>query len=886
MFNVSEQFLIFKTINFKSKYLSIINMAHHKYESDYINRINETIKQDFFHLKPIEPDYYMSMDGISRKVMLDRYSQKDKNLISLSKGDLILTTIHFDNKFPAIGIGRIVSFNKSKKSAHIKIEEDAIGMIDENLLVKDTNDIIEQPLRLIDKPLELYYEQIAFRVAGSLASQESNFNNIFRWHKVFFEHIRDQKIVPAGRVLHGAGSDSEVTLFNCFVLPFIKDSRDGIAYHRQQVAEIMSRGGGVGTNGSTLRPRGSIAKTVGGRSSGAVSWLNDISTLTHLVIQGGSRRGAQMIMLDVSHPDIIEFVVSKMQNLKVLLWLKNNFTNPLINREVTNKLKFKKLSNSEINMYEEILANPGKISESVIEMARAKLSNGGNWEVTNADFLMGANISVTLTNDFIEAVKNDDDWNLVYPDLESYTPEEKAVYDKEWHEIGDPREWKKRGFAIKTYHTFKAHELWDLINICANYSAEPGIFFIDRANEMTNASSYNMKVVATNPCAEQPLAAYSVCNLSAINLSKFVNKKTSEILYDDLAKSVAVCVRMQDNTIDATHYFCEKNKKQAKGERRVGLGVMGLHDLLIFAGHCYGSAEGNKIVDKVFKIICESAYKTSSLLASEKGSFPFLKGRNDKFIETGFMKTMSQEIKDLIMKNGIRNSHLLTIAPTGSTGTMIGCSTGLEPYYTFETHYRSGRLGKMVKILPPIIEEYKKYHPEVTEEDSKKLFVGSMDLTPKQHVMILCLIQRWIDSSISKTINAPSNFTVRDVQKIYMMLYDNKAKGGTVYVDGSRDSQVLSLTTEENNLDEVSLLDLGLEFNNNKTKNTMAKKIKSNPNLKTPLKSAFNAKTASDVEKIGTDINDVCPVCQQGRIVMAGGCSTCTSCQAQLKCET
>nr|WP_269077203.1 hypothetical protein [Spiroplasma taiwanense] len=163
----------------------------------------------------------------------------------------------------------------------------------------------------------------------------------------------------------------------------------------------------------------------------------------------------------------------------------------------------------------------------------------------------------------------------------------------------------------------------DLINFCATYLAEPGIFFLDAANDMKNAKSYGQKIVATNPCGEQPLAPYSVCNLSAINLSNFVNKDTKEILYDKLKNTVEVCVRMQDNVIDSTPYFLEENKKPALGERRVGLGVMGLHDLLIWAGIKYGSKEGNKIVNKVFETITVTAYKTSIELAKKKDLFLF-----------------------------------------------------------------------------------------------------------------------------------------------------------------------------------------------------------------------------------------------------------------------
>src|SRR5699024_10535185 len=207
-------------------------------------------------------------------------------------------------------------------------------------------------------------------------------------------------------------------------------------------------------------------------------------------------------------------------------------------------------------------------------------------------------------------------------------------YNENWHKIGDVREWEKMGYAIRTYRTIRAKDLWDLINICATYAAEPGIFFIDNANDMTNATSYGQKVVATNPCGEQPLAPYSVCNLAAVNLAEMADKATKRVNFDKLKNTVETGVRLQDNVIDATPYFLEENKTQALGERRVGLGVMGLHDLLIYCETEYGSKEGNVLVDQIFETIATTAYRTSIQLAKEKGSFPFLIGQTEEETKT------------------------------------------------------------------------------------------------------------------------------------------------------------------------------------------------------------------------------------------------------------
>ena len=210
-------------------------------------------------------------------------------------------------------------------------------------------------------------------------------------------------------------------------MPFVKDSRGGIAEHRKEVMEIMSRGGGVGTNGSTLRPKGAVAKGVGGKSSGSVSWLNDIANLTNLVEQGGSRRGAQMIMLADWHPDIITFIVSKMQNPLILEWLSKNSPDDEIKEEARNKLKFTPLSNIEREYYQEIADKEPTLSPELVDWAREKLHEGGKYEVVNPDFLSGANISVTLTKEFMHAIENDEDYELRFPDIDSYSTEEKKI---------------------------------------------------------------------------------------------------------------------------------------------------------------------------------------------------------------------------------------------------------------------------------------------------------------------------------------------------------------------------------------------------------------------------------------------------------------------------
>jgi ribonucleoside-diphosphate reductase alpha chain len=839
-----------------------------QYLKETIAQLNEDIKKHYPHLYPITEDMYQSFTGVSRLVMLDRYTQKDLTLSTLRKGDLVITIVRDDPKFPARGVGIVKSIDKDKVT--IKVEDEYLATTED----ADKDGCIVRTKRQLDKPLELYYEQIAMRLAYHLGEDESD-----DMKKAFYHEVASLNLVPAGRVLFGAGSKTNVTYFNCFVMPFIHDSRGGISDHRKQVMEIMSRGGGVGTNGSTLRPKNSLAKGVNGKSSGAVSWLHDLSELTHLVEQGGSRRGAQMIMMSDWHPDIVEFIISKMQNPKILQFLIETIKEPSIVKAAKNKLKFVPLSDSEVEINEYILeqskTNPDLFSKRILDTAFERLNKGGNYEVNNSEFLTGANISVAITKEFMEAIENDALYDLRFPDIDNYNEEQKRAYDELWMHVGDVREWERLGYPVKTYHSIRAKELWNLINICATYSAEPGIFFIDNANEMTNAIGYDQKVVCTNPCGEQPLAPYSVCNLAAINLANMVVHETKDVDWEKLAQTIKTAVRLQDNVIDKTHYFLEDNKIQALGERRIGLGVMGLHDLLIWCNRRYGAPDGNKLVEKLFKFIATKAYETSIEIAKEKGSFPFLENEENrnKILNSGFMKKMPEHVREGVKKYGIRNSHLLTIAPTGSTGTMVGVSTGLEPYFAF-SYFRSGRLGKFIEVNAPIVDKYLEKYPGFTKETLPDIFVSAMDLSPEAHVDVQCTIQHWVDSSISKTVNAPKGYTVEEVEGVYQRLYRGGAKGGTVYVDGSRDSQVLSLTKDDTEKpskpQQVGLSDLGIELEDEKKEPKVSK--------------TQGLRSDRQDRNIGVEAGNICPICLEGTVENLGGCHTCTNCNAQLKC--
>lgn len=567
-------------------------------------------------------------------------------------------------------------------------------------------------------PMEQTPDEMWRRVAKGIAGQEKK-SLQKTWEKKFYDSMDGFKFLPGGRILAGAGTGFDVTYFNCFVIPSPKDSRDGILDNLKIMIEIMARGGGVGVNLSSLRPKGSRVRKVNGFSSGPMNWAELYSLATKdIVQQGGSRRGALMLMLHDWHPDIEEFITVK-QDL------------------------------SRIN---------------------------------------GANLSVCVSDAFMEAVKKDADWNLEYPDLDD------PKYDTKWE--GDLEGWKKIGGKVQVKKTVKAKYIWDLICTAAWTSAEPGLHFLDRSNKRSN-TAYFETLIATNPCGEQPLGAWAVCNLGAMNLSAYVNTK-GEFEYDRFGKDVRVAMRFLDNVIDDTYYFFKENEKVAKDIRRTGLGILGLADALIKMKLKYGAPESEETLKKIFSTLRDNAYDASADIAKEKGAFP--KFNKEKYMKGYHIQNLPKEIQAKIAKNGIRNAVLLTIAPTGTTSLISGVSSGVEPVYEFE-FIRRDRLGEH-KMYHPLYEEWKKAHPN---EEKPAYFVSANDLTPDEHVMVQAIAQEYIDSSISKTVNAPNAHTVEDVKNLYMSAYDNGLKGVTYMRDGSREG-VLSRVEEKK--EEVKVPDI------------------------------------------------------------------------------
>ena len=549
--------------------------------------------------------------------------------------------------------------------------------------------------------IEEYPEQMWRRVARGIAQAEKNKKLKSKWEEKYYKAMDDFKFVPGGRILSGAGTGFAVTYYNCYVLPSPSDSRDGILDNLKEMIEIMSRGGGVGINLSSLRPRGARVKKVNGFSSGPINWGELYSVATHDIIQqGGTRRGALMLMLWDWHPDIEEFITVK-----------------------------KDLS--KIN---------------------------------------GANLSVCVSDRFMKAVKGNEDWPLIFPDLND--PE----YDEKWD--GMIESWIELGKDVKIYKTIKARALWDLIAKAAWTSAEPGVVFMERYNKQ-HSNWYFNKINCVNPCGEEGLPAYGVCNLGSINLVPFVNDDT-KFDYKSLEEHVRVAVRFLDSVIDSDIYIFEEIKKtQLNGERRIGLGTMGLGDALIKMKVRYGSEESLKIIDKIYKLIRDVSYDESSDLAKEKGAFPKFDAK--KYLQGYFIKRLSETARKKIKRQGIRNSVVLMQAPTGSTSLLSGVTSGMEPVYEF-VFVRRDRLGEHT-IYHSLYEEWKEANPGKRRPD---YFVSAKDLSPEDHIRVQAAIQKYVDASISKTVNAPETFTVEEVKKLYNLAYELGCKGVTFMRAGSR----------------------------------------------------------------------------------------------------
>ena len=524
------------------------------------------------------------------------------------------------------------------------------------------------------------------RVVDSNIQNEINLSKIKKdeLRKLFFDMIYYQDFIPGGRIIRNSGRVAG-SMMNCYVLK-IDDSINSIGEFYKNCLILWANGGGVGTSFSSLRPKGDTILGKGGVSSGLVSFLIAADNLAKTIESGGGRRAAGMALVDVSHPEIIDFIDAKLE----------------------------------------------------------------------LGILSSFNISVGITNEFLEQVEKDGDWDLT--------------------------------FNKKVYKTIKARFLWDKILINMIKSAEPGV--LNMTNLIKNNSYYFSPVIATNPCGEQPLEDGGVCCLGSLNLPNFITGNVNTN-WKKLEQKIELAVRFLDNVIDINKYSLQKNDLAAHNSRRIGLGVMGLADYLFAKKLRYGSEKALVEIERLFKFIRDCAYQASVKLAQEKGAFP--KFDAIPFGKASFIRKLPAKIRMDIKQYGIRNCTLLTCAPTGTTSLLTEGQSGIEPLFS-KAYKRVDRVGER-SYIHPILLEY-------PEGDFPDWYVDAYDLKPEDHFETQVIIQKYIDSSVSKTINLPEHTKAEDLDKL-LLEYVKDLKGVTVYRDKSRSPQILAPLSKEEIIEEL-----------------------------------------------------------------------------------
>lgn len=541
-------------------------------------------------------------------------------------------------------------------------------------------------------------EDMFWRVAENIASVEKFYGTteeeIEELTIRFYQSMCRLEFLPNSPTIMNAGRDLQ-QLSACFVLP-IEDSMESIFEGIKQTALIHKSGGGTGFSFSKLRPAYDPVASTGGIASGPISFMKVYNATTDVVKQGGARRGANMGILNVDHPDILEFITAKDE--------------------------------------------------------RGALCN--------------FNLSVAITEDFMEAVEEGRSYPLVNP---------------------------RSGKIVRK---LKAKDVFDLIVEMAWRSGEPGIIFIDRINR-DNPTPHIGRIESTNPCGEQPLLPYESCNLGSINLAKIIYSDNGhpKINYNKLNETIRLAVRFLDDVIDANHYPLEKIEEMTRNNRKIGLGVMGFADLLILLGIPYNSQEALDTAQEIMKYIKETATAESRKLAETRGVFPNWKG----------------SIYDTPEGYPIRNATLTTIAPTGSISIIANASSGIEPMFAL-SFLREILDGEKLIEVHPIFEKVAKFEGfysedlmktiaqkgsiqdiEIIPEKIRKLFITSHDIAPEWHVKMQAAFQKYTDNAVSKTVNFPFEATRDQIRDAFMLAYKEGCKGITIYRYGSRESQVLNI---------------------------------------------------------------------------------------------
>lgn len=539
------------------------------------------------------------------------------------------------------------------------------------------------------------YDSTVARVARAVAAAEAP-ELRSHWQDRFSEALADFKLIPAGRILSGAGTDRSVTLFNCFVMGAIPDSLTGIFDHLREAALTMQQGGGVGMDFSTIRPSGSPVKGVGADASGPLTFMDCWDSMCRTVQSAGQRRGAMMGCMAIDHPDIEAFIEAKRDPARL-----RNF-----------------------------------------------------------------NLSVLVSDDFMKALSADGDWPLTFGD--------------------------------EVHRNVRARDLWQRLMRATYDMAEPGVIFIDRVNQ-TNNLGYCETISASNPCGEQMLPPYGACLLGSINLARLVSEPfepgaaLDEVLLAELTRTA---VRLLDNVIDISRYPLPQQEAEAKAKRRIGLGVTGLADALLFCGTAYGSSPAVALTRRWLEVIKREAYRASAEIAAEKGPFPLY----DKCIlDRPNLASLDEETRSMIADHGLRNGCLTSIAPTGTTSLLAGnVSSGVEPVFAYS--YKRKIRAADGSTREEAVEDYAMHAWRRLRGDDAippaELFVSAQTLSPSDHLTMQAAAQALIDSSISKTVNCPEDISFEAFADIYVEGYHLGCKGLTTYRPNAITGSVLSTPSQ------------------------------------------------------------------------------------------
>ena len=527
------------------------------------------------------------------------------------------------------------------------------------------------------------------RVGNTLADNGEHF-------KAWREILLPQRFLPAGRVQASIGSPRKTTAFNCFVSRTIPDSADGIMDTAKDAFNTMRLGGGIGYDFSTLRPKGDLIVSLDSKSSGPLSFMHIFDAICATVSSAGHRRGAQMGVMRVDHPDIEDFIEAKANS--------------------TEYTRF--------------------------------------------------NLSVGVTDEFMKAVQKGTDFELKFND--------------------------------RVYKRVDAQYLWDKIMRATWDWAEPGILFIDRINEMNNLY-YCETIASTNPCGEQPLPPHGACLLGSFNLVKYLDKHLDgyHFDWDKFKRDIPTVVRAMDNVVDNTTYPLKEQETEAKAKRRMGLGYTALANTGEALGYVYGSKGFLRFTNKVGKVLANEAYRASSEIAAEKGSFPMFDA--EKFCGGKFIKRLDEDVQELIKTQGIRNSHLLSIAPTGTISLSAdNVSSGCEPVFlhTFERTIQT-ELGAIKEV--------------VTDYGYRELGVvgkTANELTTDEHLDVLLTATKWVDSAVSKTINTGDDVEWDEFKDIYVKAWKGGAKGCTTFRAAGKRYGILNAVEEVETNGEACYIDV------------------------------------------------------------------------------